>query len=60
MTIQADRAVFFSVVEQVLNDVYDTEVSVVTPNKSVTLRLVSFVKSSRINRVLCVPTKFSR
>jgi len=31
MTIQADRAVFFSVVEQVLNDVYDTEVSVVTP-----------------------------
>ena len=24
MTIQADRAVFFSVVEQVLNDVYDT------------------------------------
>jgi len=31
MTIQADCAVFFSVVEQVLNDVYHTEVSVVTP-----------------------------
>ena len=31
MTIQADPAVFFSVVEQVLNDVYDTEVSVATP-----------------------------
>jgi len=29
-TIQADRAVFFSIVEQVLIDVYDTEVSVVT------------------------------
>jgi len=31
MTIQADRAVFFSIVEQILNDVYHTEVSVVTP-----------------------------
>jgi len=31
MTIQADRAVFFSVVEQVLNDIYDTKVSVVSP-----------------------------
>ena len=30
MTIQADRAVFFYVVEQVLNNAYDTEVSVVT------------------------------
>ena len=29
-------------------------------NKSVTLRLVSFIKSSRINRVLCVPSTFSR
>jgi len=30
MTIQADRAVLFSIVEQVLNDVYNTEVSVMT------------------------------
>jgi len=44
MTIQADRAVFFSVAEQVLNDVYDTEVSVVTPfGKQICHNPVSFV-----------------
>ena len=43
MTIQADRAVF-SVVEQVLNDVCDTEVSVVTPfGEQICHILVSFV-----------------
>ena len=44
MTIQADRAVFFSVVEQVLNDVYDTEVSVVAPfGEQICHTLVSFI-----------------